>query len=147
MGIYNSTTINSTITHIFTKPKPGAEDEYSFHRYATFDEIREQILDLLKTIHVPSMDGNAYDSREWLNKNDDIDLSQPCGSGQICFIPRQGSSEGVCFDVIHFESGKQGQHTSIMTGKYFCDDDDIWMITRALTEAVEQGYYLNKSIV
>jgi len=131
----------AVITHIFMKPKPGVKGISVFDRYASFGEIIDQTKSTLKAIHSPSLDCNALGGAEYYNASRKLDLKRPCGGGTLIAIPRKGNCEGQRLELLFFPDGDDGQHVEVFSAKYFCSEDDIWMIARKLSEAIERGYW------
>lgn len=129
----------------FYKPNENKPGYLSFDRMATNKEIYDQIISVLQQVEIGTgvNKGNAYGYAEWTNYNIELPKADPFPykKGDLIVSPTSGNCEGSLI-LILARDNDSNHYVPVFSAKYFISMDELLIITKALTEAIENGFDL-----
>lgn len=131
--------------HFFVK-NPEKEGSMKHDRSATLSEIVSQFENVLKSIPMAGGEYTAKDDCEWVSSNIELKPNEPattlsCGDSYLEVMCRRGGNEGHIVDVVLFER-HTNKHVSLVSAKWLSNPDDVWRITRHVSDAIYEGLFV-----
>lgn len=129
------------------KPNPEKPGISSFERSATIDEIEAQFTKVLEKTSLGNDGANAKQLTEWVSKHNVKAGDEPLTNlgvtqARLNVMFRHGGSEGYLIDLVLLDVSKE-TYKPLITAKWLSDEaGGLWGVMKALTDAIEAGYYV-----
>lgn len=109
-------------------------------KQVTHEEVRAQLIDVLKYISIPGEEYNALEGTESIFLGDCDNASKDIVKGRLIVVVRKGCNEGSRVDIC-VENFDMGGYEQITTAKYLADISKIWPVGIAVELAIEKGLF------
>lgn len=132
------------ITTDVYRPKivDGKDTGYlEFVNQKTYKEIHDQLVTVLKALHIESWGHSAHGGLEYISYHEyDQDINADIPKGALRVLIKEGNCEGNRLELL-IESSVDHRLIPILAAKYLSDRDEVWNIGKMVDEACHNGQF------
>jgi hypothetical protein len=119
--------------------KDGKEtNSLKYVKQVTHEEVKAQLIDVLKYISIPGEEYNALEGAESIFLGDRDNANKGIFQGRLIVVVRKGHNEGSLVEIC-VENNKMGGYEQVVLAKYLADISKIWPVGIAVELAIEKG--------
>lgn len=104
-----------------------------------FGDLREQLDNLLKSIHVSNFECSAYDACEYVSESDSAKKREnEIPKGDLKVVVTHGNCEGYRIEIM-LEDANSFNLVYLYGMKYLSNRDDVWNIAKDIELGIYEG--------